>query len=368
MTDNPAVNAITKMRITGNIIPPSWFQHVRKEVGFSRSKKINPNGERHIPKTKPDLIAMYVLSDILYWYRATEIRDEKTNVVEYRIKFQRDKFQQNYGTWANQLGVSKKVIKSSTDILVDLGLVNREFRTVTIKGQQYNNVPFWEPVPKRIEEISFTNNTETDPSSLNKEHLLPIWVGPPPYLRGTYTENSTENSTEGDPHLSNKIQREELFEKQLHEVSVKYKPIGLSLGARERQQVNVIRKRYGDDAVLRAWEEWMKEKPDKPFRFFLEDTPCEVFESYRDCRRTKKECPICGASYSGRSCQECYWEEGMKEEEIEESRREYELRQQNPDAWYAKQQAEVKAIRVGLLRGDKNGRTGGENGKTVYDE
>ena len=42
----------------------------------------------------------------------------------------------------------------------------------------------------------------------------------------------------------------------------------------------------------------------------------------------------------------------MKEKEVEECRRDYELRNRNPEAWYAKQQAEVNAIRAELFGRD----------------
>ena len=53
-----AVDRMGKLQITGNIIPVAWYQTIRKETG------------------KPNLNAIIILADIVYWYRPIEVRDE----------------------------------------------------------------------------------------------------------------------------------------------------------------------------------------------------------------------------------------------------------------------------------------------------
>ena len=69
-TGNRIVDEVGRINISGNIIPMVWFQAIRY-----------PNG-------KPNVNAIIILADIVYWYRPTEIRDEITGqVVGRRKKF-----------------------------------------------------------------------------------------------------------------------------------------------------------------------------------------------------------------------------------------------------------------------------------------
>lgn len=49
--------------MTGNVTPITWYKTL-----------LSPGG-------KPYLIAVIILSDIVYWYRAKETRDEETGMV-----------------------------------------------------------------------------------------------------------------------------------------------------------------------------------------------------------------------------------------------------------------------------------------------
>ena len=60
---NPAVDLMGSIRITGNITDLEWYKHIRK------------------PSGKPNHLAVSILSDIVYWYRPTDVRDENTGFV-----------------------------------------------------------------------------------------------------------------------------------------------------------------------------------------------------------------------------------------------------------------------------------------------
>ena len=59
-TGSLTVDQMSRLHISGNIIPVTWFKTIRKATG------------------KPNLNAIIILADIVYWYRPVEIRDELT--------------------------------------------------------------------------------------------------------------------------------------------------------------------------------------------------------------------------------------------------------------------------------------------------
>ena len=50
LTGNAAVDAIATMAVTGNVIPATWYKTITTSSG------------------KADLVAINILSDVLYWY------------------------------------------------------------------------------------------------------------------------------------------------------------------------------------------------------------------------------------------------------------------------------------------------------------
>ena len=62
-TGNEIVDENAKLNISGNIIPQVWYRTIIRESG------------------KPNLTAIIILADIVYWYKPTEIRDEGTGQV-----------------------------------------------------------------------------------------------------------------------------------------------------------------------------------------------------------------------------------------------------------------------------------------------
>jgi len=143
------VLALGQMHFEGNIIPASWFQHLRYDSG------------------KPHTNALLVLSDIAYWYRPTVVRDERTGqVTGYRKKFRADKLQRSYAYFTNLFGFSKQQVKDAINYLIRKGLVTKELRTLKTKdGALLNNVMFLEPVPERLMEITYSLK-EADPYGL----------------------------------------------------------------------------------------------------------------------------------------------------------------------------------------------------------
>ena len=62
-SDCDAVDAMDKIRITGNVIPQRWYREILRDNG------------------KPYLLAVILLADIVYWYRPIEEKDKTSGYV-----------------------------------------------------------------------------------------------------------------------------------------------------------------------------------------------------------------------------------------------------------------------------------------------
>jgi len=137
-TGNATVDKISRLNITGNVIPPTWFRTIRKATG------------------KPNLNAIIILSDIVYWYRPVEVRDEMTGqVVGMRKRFHADMLQRSYQQFAEQFGITKRDATNAIVELEKLGVVKRVFRTLTAGGQQFPNMLFLDLCVERLEELTY---------------------------------------------------------------------------------------------------------------------------------------------------------------------------------------------------------------------
>ena len=109
---NSTVDAMAKINLTGNIIPANWFRTITRDNG------------------KPYMLAICILSELCYWYRPQEVRDERSgNIVEYRKRFRGDMLQKNYQDLADRFGESKRSVKAATD---DLLISKPRFHAVSV--------------------------------------------------------------------------------------------------------------------------------------------------------------------------------------------------------------------------------------------
>ncbi|EHK4219397.1 replication protein [Salmonella enterica] len=185
------VVAIGQINLTGNVIPASWWRHIR------------------LPSGRPDQTAITLLAEIVYWYRPSEVRDEITGaLVGYRKRFHGDKLQRSYQAFADQFGFSKRETTDALKRLRDAGLITLELRTIqTSEGLTLSNVLYVEPVPdavldinsmvrksdiKNVTPVPFERNTPSVPT----EPLPRSDVDDPTLKRETYTEITTETTTE----------------------------------------------------------------------------------------------------------------------------------------------------------------------------
>ena len=139
---NTTVDRMGSIRITGNVIDPEWYRHIKK------------------PSGKPHHLAVTILSDIVYWYRPTDVRDENTGfVVARKKKFKGDLLQKTYKSYATMYGESRDCVKAAFDVLEDMGLIKRYFRDVVHSdGTESNNVMFIDLFPEELCKISNIGN------------------------------------------------------------------------------------------------------------------------------------------------------------------------------------------------------------------
>ncbi|EEM89503.1 MULTISPECIES: DnaD domain-containing protein [Bacillus cereus group] len=181
------VTEIGGLNFKGNVVDHEWFNYIT----FS-------NG-------KPHIVAIMVLSEIVYWYRPTVIRDEIDGKVTYKKKFKADKLQKNYQQLADTFGFTKLQVKRACDLLTDMLLIKIEFRTINADGKILNNVMFVEPVPTEIKKISsMYQQIEEDPGYLEVNRVVTSKSRPssltskesPNFKVKTNTEITTKITTE----------------------------------------------------------------------------------------------------------------------------------------------------------------------------
>ena len=125
-TGDETVDYMGQINLSGNVIPPNWYKSILRENG------------------KPYLLAIIILSEICYWYRPKEIRDEHTGyVVRYSKRFREDYLQKSYQQLADQFGETKRSVKAAMDCLEEIGVITRIWRNKTFSnGGSMTNILF----------------------------------------------------------------------------------------------------------------------------------------------------------------------------------------------------------------------------------
>ena len=162
---------INSINFAGNVIPKSWFKSIT------------------YPSGKADMLAINILSEIVYWYRLIEECDEATGkVIGYRQRFYADMLQRSYQGFADMFGVSRRQVKMAIDRLKDKELVKIEFRNVKANNIITNNVMYIKPVPERVRAIT------CPPSYIQMQEGVHSNVTGPAFECRTNTKNTTKNT------------------------------------------------------------------------------------------------------------------------------------------------------------------------------
>lgn len=136
---NQIVDEMAQISIKGNVIPQEWYKHVTRKNG------------------KPHLLAISILGDVVYWHRPTELRDENTGyIIGWKKKFKGDRLQKTYKYYSNMFGESKDSVKAAFDVLVELGVIVRDFVSIEhADGTYSSNVMYIDIVTDRLRDITF---------------------------------------------------------------------------------------------------------------------------------------------------------------------------------------------------------------------
>lgn len=105
----------------GNIIPSEWYLKFTNNRGA------------------PDLSLMSVLSEIVYWYRPKRVKDSNTGDITHVNKFLGDTWQTSYEHFERKFAFNREKLRRIFVKLEQMGICSREFRTVKLRGQAYNN-------------------------------------------------------------------------------------------------------------------------------------------------------------------------------------------------------------------------------------
>ena len=190
---NAIVDRMSSIQISGNVIPQSWYKTITKDTG------------------KPHLAAIVILSDIVYWYRPIEVRDEDSGrTVSMRKKFKSDLLQRSYAQLSEQFGISKRDATNAVIALEKLGVIKRHFRKIEVGGMLMNNVLFIELVPDVLESITFgteESNGFGDTYHSNKgQGSLKLETGPT-----QKSETNTKTNKETTTKTSKKMVKAKAF-------------------------------------------------------------------------------------------------------------------------------------------------------------
>ncbi|MEH7669281.1 DnaD domain protein [Bacillus sp. JJ689] len=238
------VYEIGGINFKGNVVDHEWFNYIT----FS-------NG-------KPHIVAIMVLSEIVYWYRPTVIRDEIDGKVIYKKKFKADKLQKNYQQLADTFGFTKLQVKRACDLLTDMLLIKIEFRTINVNGKVLNNVMFVEPIPTEIKQISsMYQEVKEDPGYLEVKRLGASKLTPsllqskesPDFEVKTNTEITTNITTEITTNINDDaISSQKLIDQ---EFKISYNFLlekGIPLSEIAIQELGEFCDRFGNELVIHA--------------------------------------------------------------------------------------------------------------------
>ena len=132
----------------GNVTPRAWYASPSLQ---------HANG-------KPNLVAITLLADILFWYRPFEVRIEGAGTgTEYRQKFAADKLRMHYKSWGDGFGFTQRQVEDAMAFLREKGLVTVETRAVATAVGIIPNCAFIEPV---FDKLRLVTHPPDDPGYL----------------------------------------------------------------------------------------------------------------------------------------------------------------------------------------------------------
>lgn len=174
-TGHQTVDAMGQIHLEGNVIPHQWFKYLKFENG------------------KPDLSAIIILSEIVYWYRPNYVKEESTGqLIGVKKRFKADLLQRTYDSFSDQFGITKRQAKDAIFRLEEAGYIKRHFRTIEANNTKLSNVLFIELCHDNVIAMTFQRRTyNTGASEVSLPNVTPMTAE-----RQTNTEITTKTTTE----------------------------------------------------------------------------------------------------------------------------------------------------------------------------
>lgn len=169
------VVAMGKLNFTGNVIPHTWRDYIRKSDNRAKSGSV------------VDLEGTVILAWIVWWYRPADVIDEETRQwLGWKKKFWGDKLQASYSDIAEQTGLTKLQTRAAIERLEAAGIITTEFRHTP----QASNVLYIGINVEKIIEISYPC------AVITKDGCAVTIQDDMQYLLNTYTKRTTETQKE----------------------------------------------------------------------------------------------------------------------------------------------------------------------------
>ena len=169
----------------GNIIPHEWYHKIISKAG------------------KPDLTAISILSEIIYWYRP-----KKSSCNDAVHKFHGDAWQTSYEYFEKRFSYNRERIRRAFVLLEEMGIILRELRVVSKFGQKYGNILFLHLLDKNyLNSFNVKSSKEKKISLPHHKSYVPL-----PQICGEHyieeeinRENKEESRSEISSFISEKI-------------------------------------------------------------------------------------------------------------------------------------------------------------------
>lgn len=179
LSGNDAVDQMAMIDISGNVIHMNWYKTILKETGVAYH------------------LAIQILSDIVFWYRPIEIRDEVSgHLIGYQKRFKEDKLYKTYQAYADLFNDRKKPVKEAFDRLEELGIIEREFRAVKQNGMTFYNVMYIQLNVDRLCEFTFIPKEEVELDSTCGHYVHKLYEK---YAKGSQILNLIGGTSEKEP-------------------------------------------------------------------------------------------------------------------------------------------------------------------------
>lgn len=186
-TGNKAVDALIDYRPPSVAIPHMWFQTI-----------VYKNG-------KPNMNAIIILAEIVYWYRPSVEKNETTGeFLGYKKRFKADLLQKNRSGFSKTFGLTKDQVYTALKTLEEMGIITNHLRQIDLMDTTLNNVRFIELHAEQLKGITYPVVQKRDPIVQEREPYR-IETTPLSYRNETYTSTTGTETTSPQTTQSNPI-------------------------------------------------------------------------------------------------------------------------------------------------------------------